>query len=95
VAASQIGLLWDSSFAVHTVKYDVFYVSCLIILILFSVELLPFCSKGQHYDVCPATVMCLEPAHIVAYIQASVMSYSCITGTQQILGRGLLVKNDS
>jgi hypothetical protein len=45
--------------------------------------------------MCVQQLICLEPAHIVAYIQASVMSYSCITGTQQILGRGLLVKNDS
>ena len=37
-------------------------------------------------------LMCLEPAHIVAYVQASVMSYSCITGTQQILGRGFACK---
>jgi len=58
-------------------------------------ELLPFCSKGRHYDVCWATLMCLEPTHIVAYVQASVMSDSCITGTQKILGRGLLIKNDS
>lgn len=58
-------------------------------------ELLPFCSKGRHYDECQATLMCLEPAHIVVYVQASVMSDSCVTGTQQILGRGLLIKNDS
>lgn len=45
--------------------------------------------------MCWATLMCLEPTHIVAYVQASVMSDSCITGTQKILGRGLLIKNDS
>jgi hypothetical protein len=38
--------------------------------------------------------MCLEPAHIVAYVQVSVISVSCITGTQQILGRTVLIKND-
>jgi hypothetical protein len=45
--------------------------------------------------VCYAALMCLEPAHIVAYVQAIVMSGSCITGTQQILGRTLITKNDS
>jgi hypothetical protein len=40
-------------------------------------------------------MMCLEPAHIVAYVQASVISVSYITGTQQILGRTVLIKKAS
>lgn len=46
-------------------------------------ELLPFSSKEEALGCarCQATVMYLEPAHIVVYVQASATSGSCIMGT--------------